>query len=226
MPRFLDRRDRSRRHRRGCRAWAGLRYLRHRSPSRLAGRRPTTAPGGRARVCPSARPRSPAKRRASPGPPQHRQVRARRLACRRRAARGSRRRGPIGRDPRLDTPRTGGSDGSSAGITFALADVDLLTPGHLGSGLRLAGTGTIGSDGVVTAVGGVDAKLAAARLVPADVIFASDLPSGTSSVTTVISHVGNDGPERRIGDWLTLPTTKCGPPSCCPSRAPCTRAGR
>jgi hypothetical protein len=104
--------------------------------------------------------------------------------------------------PAWARPRTGGSDGTSAGIVFALAELDLLTPGRLAGDLRVAGTGTIGSDGVVTAVRGVDAKLAAARLAHADVMFAPDFPSGTASVTKVISHVGSDDPGRSIGDWL------------------------
>ena len=58
--------------------------------------------------------------------------------------------------------RTGVTDGASAGL-LALAYLDVLTPGPLAAGLRVAGTGAIGSDGVVTAVRMVDAKLAAAR---------------------------------------------------------------
>ncbi len=104
--------------------------------------------------------------------------------------------------PAWARPRTGGADGTSAGIVFALADIDLLTPGRLAADLRVAGTGSIGSDGTVTAVRGVDAKLAAARLAHADVMFAPDFPAGTGPVTTVISHLGRDDPDRRIGDWL------------------------
>ena len=90
-----------------------------------------------------------------------------------------------GEVPAWARPRTAGADGTSAGIVFALADIDLLTPGRLAAGLRVAGTGSIGSDGTVTAVRGVDAKLAAARLAHADVMFAPDFPSGTGPVTTV-----------------------------------------
>jgi hypothetical protein len=104
--------------------------------------------------------------------------------------------------PAWARPRTGGSDGTSAGIVFALADVDLLTPGRMVGDLRVAGTGSIGSDGVLTAVRGVDAKLAAARLARADVVFAPDFPAGSPPVTTVISHVGPDTRGRTIGEWL------------------------
>jgi hypothetical protein len=101
-------------------------------------------------------------------------------------------------------PRTGGSDGTSAGVVFALADLDLLTPGRLVGDLRVAGTGSIGSDGVLTAVRAVDAKLAAARLAHADVVFSPDFPVGSAPVTTVISHVGTDDGLRTIGEWLNM----------------------
>ena len=98
--------------------------------------------------------------------------------------------------------RTAGSDGTSAGIVFALADIDLLTPGPLAGNLRVAGTGTIGSDGVVTAVHMVDAKLAAARLAHPGVVFAPNFPTGTGPVTVVASHEGVPSAGRSIGDWL------------------------
>ena len=107
-----------------------------------------------------------------------------------------------GEVPTWARPRTGDADGSSAGLLFALADVDLQTPGSLVGELRVAATGTIGSDGAVTSVRMVDAKLAAARLVPADVVFAPDFPSRTPGVTVVASHAGRPAPDRAVGDWL------------------------
>jgi hypothetical protein len=104
--------------------------------------------------------------------------------------------------PARARPRTGGADGTSAGALFALADLDLLTPGRLAAALRVAATGTIGSDGAVTAVRGVDAKLAAARLARADVVFSPDFPRGSGAVTTLTSHLGQALPRRTIGDWL------------------------
>jgi hypothetical protein len=104
--------------------------------------------------------------------------------------------------PAWARPRTGSGDGSSAGLLFALADVDLTTPGALAGRLRVAATGTIGSDGAVTSVRMVEAKLAAARLIPADVMFAPDFPAGTPGVTVVPSHAGRPAVERAIGDWL------------------------
>jgi hypothetical protein len=104
--------------------------------------------------------------------------------------------------PAWARPRTGGGDGSSAGLLFALADLDLATPGALAGGLRVAATGTVGSDGAVTSVRMVEAKLAAARLIPADVMFAPELPAGTPGVTVVPSHAGWPAADRAIGDWL------------------------
>jgi PDZ domain-containing protein len=65
--------------------------------------------------------------------------------------------------------------GPSAGLMFALAIVDKLTPGELNGGRFVAGTGEITSDGQVGPIGGIPFKMTAAReagatvfLVPAD----------------------------------------------------------
>jgi PDZ domain-containing protein len=65
--------------------------------------------------------------------------------------------------------------GPSAGLMFALAVVDKLTPGNLNGGLKVAGTGEIDDLGDVGPIGGIPFKLVAARnagatvfLVPAD----------------------------------------------------------
>lgn len=65
--------------------------------------------------------------------------------------------------------------GPSAGLMFALAVVDKLTPGELTGGRFVAGTGTITPDGKVGPIGGIPFKMRAARtagatafLVPAD----------------------------------------------------------
>lgn len=65
--------------------------------------------------------------------------------------------------------------GPSAGLVFALAIYDTLTPGELLGGLAVAGTGTIDEEGAVGAIGGVEQKIAGSEddgadvfLVPAD----------------------------------------------------------
>jgi PDZ domain-containing protein len=53
--------------------------------------------------------------------------------------------------------------GPSAGLAFALAIYDKLTPGALLAGRHVAGTGTIDATGDVGAIGGVQQKIAGAR---------------------------------------------------------------
>ncbi|WP_232660356.1 YlbL family protein [Pseudonocardia sp. TRM90224] len=81
--------------------------------------------------------------------------------------------------------------GPSAGLMFALAVVDKLTPGELTGGRFIAGTGTITQDGRVGPIGGIPFKMRAARdagatefLVPADncVEAAANKPDGLSLV--------------------------------------------
>ncbi|MEX0592184.1 MAG: PDZ domain-containing protein [Nitriliruptoraceae bacterium] len=52
--------------------------------------------------------------------------------------------------------------GPSAGMMFALAIIDLLSPDDLAAGHIIAGTGVVARDGTVRSVGGVRQKLAAA----------------------------------------------------------------
>jgi PDZ domain-containing protein len=65
--------------------------------------------------------------------------------------------------------------GPSAGLMFALAIYDTLTPGSLTGGQAIAGTGELLPDGSVGAIGGIEQKIAGAEeagaelfLVPAD----------------------------------------------------------
>lgn len=65
--------------------------------------------------------------------------------------------------------------GSSAGLMTTLAIYDALIPEDLTNGLKIAGTGTIESDGSIGEIGGVKYKLAGAVSDDADIFFA---PSG------------------------------------------------
>ena len=65
----------------------------------------------------------------------------------------------------------GGIGGPSAGLMFALAVVDELTPGALTGGRFVAGTGAIDAGGVVSAIDGVPFKMAKAREVGAEVFL-------------------------------------------------------
>lgn len=64
---------------------------------------------------------------------------------------------------RIDFLDTEDIDGASAGLFFALAICDELTPGELVGDLKVAGTGTIDEDGRVGEIRGVDMKVKAAQ---------------------------------------------------------------
>lgn len=68
----------------------------------------------------------------------------------------------------LDTKNVGGP---SAGLGLALAIVDLLTPGELTGGRRVAVTGAISPDGRVEPVGGIVHKTRAAAAADAEVLI-------------------------------------------------------
>lgn len=93
---------------------------------------------------------------------------------------------PIG--VRIDSRNIGGP---SAGMTYALTLIDLLTPGDLTRGHVIAGTGTIRFDETVGAIGGVRQKVFAARSVGVEVIFVpvdnyeAALTAGSDDITIV-----------------------------------------
>ena len=107
--------------------------------------------------------------------------------------------------PRWARIRTGNQTGSSAGLIFTLAYIDLLTAGALVGNLRIAGTGGIGPDGVVTPASGIDAKTAAAILTRPDVIFATSRPDSIGNVTVVESHhTRTPDAGVTVGEWLNV----------------------
>ena len=59
--------------------------------------------------------------------------------------------------------KVGDIGGPSAGMMFALGIVDKLTPGNLTGGRFVAGTGEISANGAVSAIGGIQQKMAGAR---------------------------------------------------------------
>ena len=64
-----------------------------------------------------------------------------------------------------------GIGGPSAGLVFALAIVDELTPGDLTGGKPIAGTGTITAEGQVGAIGGVAQKMIGAQRAGAELFL-------------------------------------------------------
>ena len=71
-------------------------------------------------------------------------------------------------DVQVDSRNIGGP---SAGMTYTLTILDLLTPGDLTKGHVIAGTGTIRFDETVGAIGGVRQKVFAARAIGVEIIF-------------------------------------------------------
>jgi hypothetical protein len=107
--------------------------------------------------------------------------------------------------PRGAWVRTGADTGPSAGLMFTLADIDLLTPGALVGDLRVAGTGSIGSDGVVSPVAGIEVKVAAALLTRPDVIFAPRPSWFVDDVTIVESQLTRHPTAgHTVGEWLNV----------------------
>lgn len=76
--------------------------------------------------------------------------------------------------------------GPSAGMMFALGIVDTLTPGELNGGQDVAGTGTIGADGVVGPIGGIRQKLYGARGEGAEYFLAPE-----TNCDEVAGHIPN-----------------------------------
>lgn len=95
----------------------------------------------------------------------------------------------IGIEPTYDYPYevtidAGRVGGPSAGMMFALAVHDRLTPGAMTKGKAIAGTGTIDDSGTVGSIGGIRQKLAGARAADAEWFLA---PEGNCS--EVVGHV-------------------------------------
>lgn len=77
--------------------------------------------------------------------------------------------------------KVGDIGGPSAGMMFALGIVDKLTSGNLAGGRFVAGTGEISADGAVSAIGGIQQKMAGARAAGATVFLT---PAANCSDTT------------------------------------------
>ena len=101
--------------------------------------------------------------------------------------------------------RTGNDTGYSAGLMITLAYIDLLTPGALVGELRVAGTGGIGTDGVVIPAFGLGAKIAAALLTRPDVIFTTSAPTSNIEVTVIqAEHTRLVATGSSVAQWLNL----------------------
>jgi PDZ domain-containing protein len=80
--------------------------------------------------------------------------------------------------------------GPSGGLIFSLGIIELLTPGDLLKGRKVAGTGTITADGVVGPIGGVVEKIIGAKKAGASLLLISrencqELPAKVEGIEVV-----------------------------------------
>ncbi len=120
-------------------------------------------------------------------------------------------------DVKINTQLVGGP---SAGLSFALAIIDDLTPGSLTGGKRVAVTGTISPDGSVGAVGGVEQKAITARtngvqlmIVPKSEV--ADARRGAGNVRVV----GVDNINQALAALHRAGGAEVPPPSTTPARS-------
>jgi PDZ domain-containing protein len=102
-------------------------------------------------------------------------------------------------DVQIDSTNIGGP---SAGMMYTLAVMDVLTPDDLTKGHRVAGTGTISSDGTVGPIGGVRQKVEGAAAAGAEYIMVPQAnydEALTADVTGVVVH-----PVSTIDDALSF----------------------
>ena len=99
---------------------------------------------------------------------------------------GARERVDIGNLPVQIEIDSGKIGGPSAGLALTLGIIDLLTPGELTGGQRVAATGTIAFDGTVGAIGEVDQKAIAAERAAVDLLLVP-----TSNLSDALDHVGS-----------------------------------
>lgn len=91
--------------------------------------------------------------------------------------------------------------GPSAGLIFALEIYNLLSEEDITRGYRIAGTGTIGPDGTVGVIGGIEHKVAAAHLAGADIFFAPQdyVPEPDSGFEPILNTSDAKERARRLG---------------------------
>ncbi|MFC7487725.1 PDZ domain-containing protein [Knoellia sp. CPCC 206453] len=105
----------------------------------------------------------------------------------------------LGRDYTLPVDVTiaaGGVGGPSAGTMFTLAVYDVLTPGDLTAGKRIAGTGTMEPDESVGPIGGIRQKLHGARDGGADYFLAP-----ADNCSEVVGHIPDGLTVVKIGSF-------------------------
>jgi PDZ domain-containing protein len=91
-------------------------------------------------------------------------------------------------------------------MMFALGIVDKLTPGNLTGGRFVAGTGEISADGAVSAIGGIQQKMAGARAAGATIFLtpAANCRDTTSAVPAGLRLVKVSTLRQAINDLTAL----------------------
>lgn len=74
-------------------------------------------------------------------------------------------------NPQIDIKMSANESGSSGGLMLSLAIYDLLSETNLAQGRKIAGTGTIDSEGNVGEIGGIEYKIKGAVKDKADIFF-------------------------------------------------------
>jgi PDZ domain-containing protein len=102
--------------------------------------------------------------------------------------------------------KVGDIGGPSAGMMFALGIVDKLTPANLTGGRFIAGTGEISADGAVSAIGGIQQKMAGARAAGATIFLtpAANCPDTTGAVPAGLRLVKVATLRQAINDLTAL----------------------
>lgn len=120
--------------------------------------------------------------------------------------------------PYTVTIDAGNVGGPSAGMMFALAIYDKITPGPLTGGLNIAGTGTINSDGQVGGIGGIHQKMYAAERAGVDYFLApaencdevvGNIPDGLEVAKVETFEQARDLVEA-LGEGQDVPLPQCG----------------
>ncbi len=107
---------------------------------------------------------------------------------------------------------SGSIEGPSAGITYSLALLDQLTPGELTGGAKVAATGELGADGLVSPIGGITQKVATVREADATMFLVP-----RENYAEAKAHAGDDLEVVAVGSYddalralATLPGSNAG----------------
>lgn len=98
---------------------------------------------------------------------------------------------------------TAPAGGPSAGITYTIAYLNVISDGAFTGELRVAATGRIDKHGYVGPINAIDEKTAAAHLADADVLFTASTPTDGHLGAYAARHVGERTRARNTGAPLS-----------------------